>query len=339
MTTSPNDHKTFADHLGKEAGQRGEFRRQTNRFTTPFGDGPDELPVEAGRYRLIVGNLCPWAHRQIIVREVLGLQDAISLGTVDPIRGGNGWEFNLDEGGVDPVLGIHELREAYLAADPDFDGRPTVPAVVEIASGKVVNNDYPKLSNYFEVQWRGLQAADAPDLYPEHLRAEIDELNDFVFGSINNGVYKCGFARTQEAYEEAYDELFAALDQIEARLADRRFLMGDHITDADVRLWVTLVRFDAAYHGAFHCNRQRLTEFENLWGYARDLFQTPGFGSTTNFDHIKRHYYSIPVVKSQFDIVPKGPDESAWLTDHGRERLSSAPVFVRHTDDPTSTKE
>lgn len=313
------------DHLAKEAGSRGEFQRQQNRFTTPFGDGPGELPVVSGKYRLIVGYLCPWAHRQLIVREILGLEDAISVGIIDPIRGENGWEFNLDADGKDPVLGIHELREAYLAADPDFNDRPTVPAVVDIATGQVVNNDYHKLSHYFEVEWSDLHAPGAPQLYPEHLREEMDELADFIFHRVNNGVYKCGFARTQEAYEEAYAELFEALDQLEEHLASRRFLMGDYITDVDVRLFVTLVRFDAAYHGAFHCNRQRLTEFPNLWGYSRDLFQTKGFGSTTNFDHIKRHYYSIPVVKSQFGITPAGPDESWWRTEHNRETLSQTP--------------
>lgn len=306
------------DHLAAEAGAKGEFRRQSNAFTGDF-------PAEAGRYRLIVGYLCPWAHRQLIVRELLGLEDAISVGVIDPIRGEDGWEFNLDPEGRDPVLGIHELREAYLAADPDFDGRPTVPAIVDIESGEVVNNDYHSMTHRFETQWRRFHRAGAPELYPEALRAEMDELADFIFDHVNNGVYKCGFARTQEAYEAAYAELFAALDRLEERLADRRFLMGDHITDVDVRLWVTLVRFDAAYHGAFHCNRQRLTEFENLWGYARDLYQTPGFGSTTHFDHIKRHYYSIPQVKSMFGITPAGPDESGWSTPHGRETLSATP--------------
>lgn len=331
MTTA-ND-RPLSDHLQAESGPKGEFRRQSNRFTTPFGDAPGELPVEPGRYRLIVGYLCPWAHRQLIVREVLGLTDAISVGVIDPIRGENGWEFNLDPGGVDPVLGIHELREAYLAADPGYTGRPTVPAVVDLTTGHVVNNDYPKLSNYFEVQWRALQAPDAPDLYPVDLRAQIDQINDFVFPHVNNGVYRCGFARSQEAYEEAYDDLFASLDTLEERLGKQRFLVGEHITDADVRLWVTLVRFDAAYHGAFHCNRQRLVDFPNLWGYARDLYQTPGFGSTTHFDHIKRHYYSIPVVKSQFGIVPKGPDEAEWLRPHDRaERFGAGEKFRYHQE-------
>jgi glutathionyl-hydroquinone reductase len=315
----------LSDHLEKEAGARGEFKRQQNRFTTPFGSGEGQLPVEAGRYRMIVGLFCPWAHRQLIVREILGLEDAISVGVIDPIRGENGWEFNLDPDGLDPVLGIHELREAYVAADPGFSDRPTVPAVIDIETGKVVNNDYHELSHYFEREFAPLHAPGAPELYPEHLQAEMDELAEYIFHNVNNGVYKCGFARTQDAYEDAYAELFRALDVLEDRLSARRFLMGDHITDVDVRLYTTLARFDAAYHGAFHCNRQRLTELPNLWGYARDLYQTKGFGSTTSFAHIKRHYYSIPQVKSMYGITPAGPDESGWTSTHGREVLSATP--------------
>lgn len=206
------------------------------------------------------------------------------------LYGEHGWEFNLDEGDVDPVLDVHELREAYLAGDPTFDGRPTVPAVIDIASGAVVNNDYHRLSNYFEVEWRALQADDAPDLYPEDLRTQIDELNEYVFHNVNNGVYKAGFARTQEAYEQAYDALFAALDHLEDRLATRRFLFGDHITDADIRLWVALVRFDTAYHGRFKTNRQRLVDFEHLWGYARDLSETPWKRLQTRHTYLSDQY-------------------------------------------------
>ena len=308
-----------------ETDGKGGFSRQTNAFTTPFGEGPGELPVEAGRYRLIAALICPWAHRQLIVREVLGLQDAISVGIVNPRRDDRGWNFSLDEGGVDPVLGIEFLMDAYRAADPDYDRRATVPAVVDVTTGKVVTNDYHHLSTQFETAWRTLHAPDAPDLYPEELRGEIDALSTWLFDTVNNGVYKCGFATGQEAYDAAYDALFAGLDELEERLATRRFLFGDHITDADVRLYVTLARFDAAYYGGFKANRQRLVDFEHLWAYARDLYQTPGFGSTTDFQAIKEGYFGSKGVTSAYGIIPKGPDQSGWDAPHGREALSATP--------------
>lgn len=308
--------------MTRESGSRGNFQRQSNSFTTPFGDGPGELPVEAGRYRLIAGAICPWAHRQVIVRELLGLTDAISLGWVDPVRTENGWRFALDPDGRDPELGIEYLIEAYRAADPDYDKRGTIPAVVDVTTGAVVQNDYHRLTNYWETAWKPFHAADAPDLYPLELRDDIDAFNARLFDEVNNGVYKCGFAVSQQAYSDAYDTLFAALDRLEERLASRRFLFGDFITDSDVRLYVTLARFDAAYYGGFKANRQRLVDFEHLWAYARDLYQTPGFGSTTDFDGIKRGYFGSPGVTSVNGIVPKGPDTSRWDAPHGRERLS-----------------
>ncbi len=311
----------------KEISKTGAFTRQQNAFTTPFGDAPGELPVEAGRYRLIVAKICPWAHRQLIVRELLGLTDALSVGVVSPVRTENGWRFGLDPDDRDPVLGIEYLNEAYVAADPGYDRRGTVPAVVEIATGKVVNNDYHRLSNYFEVQWAPLHRPGAPDLYPEAHREEIDSFNAWLFDNVNNGVYKCGFARSQEAYEDAYDALFAALDTLEERLGRQRYLFGDAITDADVRLYVTLARFDAAYYGGFKANRQRLVDFENLWAYARDLYQTPGFGDTTDFEAIKAGYFGSPRVIGDggTPIIPKGPDVAGWTTPHGRaERFGAA---------------
>ncbi|WP_025696952.1 glutathione S-transferase C-terminal domain-containing protein, partial [Paenibacillus forsythiae] len=227
----------------------GSFLRQQNRFTAVFGDGPGELAVQGGRYRLVWSAACPWAHRAVIVRRLLGLEDAISLGTVDPIRPDlphTDWAFTLDEGKKDPVLGIRYLSEAYLKADPGYKGRPTVPAIVEIESGKVVHNDYFRLTNHLETAWAPLHKEGAPDLYPEHLRGEIDSLNDSIFHEVNNGVYKAGFARSQEAYEQAYNVLFHRLDELEQRLSTRRYLFGDAITDSDVRLYTTLVRFDAA---------------------------------------------------------------------------------------------
>ncbi|MEU5669218.1 glutathione S-transferase family protein [Micromonospora sp. NPDC047762] len=307
----------------------GAFVRQPNRFTgrvtadstSPPGGGPDEQdrwPLEAGRYRLIWCRACPWAHRARIVRGLLGLDDAISLGTVDPIRDERGWAFALDPDGFDPVLGVSFLSEAYLATDPDYTGRVTVPALVDTVTGRVVTNDYPQLTLDFSTEWRRLHAPDAPDLYPVALRPEMDALMAEIHTDVNNGVYRCGFATSQQAYDEAFRALFARLDALSERLAGQRYLMGDAITEADVRLFTTLVRFDAAYHGHFKCNRDKLTEMPVLWAYARDLFQTPGFGETVDFDHIKRHYYGTHREINPSGIVPLGPDESGWSTPHGR---------------------
>ncbi|MDR2098308.1 MAG: glutathione S-transferase C-terminal domain-containing protein [Spirochaetaceae bacterium] len=297
-----------------EITETGAFSRQQNRFTTPFGEGPDRLPVEAGRYRLIVSNGCPWAHRQLIVLRLLGLEDVISIGRVGP-RTEKGWEFSLDTGGLDPVLGIRYLPEAYEKADPAYSGRATVPAVVEIATGKVVNNDYHRLSNYWETAWKIFHKEGAPDLYPEALRPEIDALNETLFHEVNNAVYKAGFAQTQAEYEKAYDLLFGRLDALEERLSKNRYLFGDKITDSDVRLWVTLVRFDAGYYMAFKTNRNRLVDFHNLWNYAKDLYQTPAFGDTTDFATIKRTYQ---LISNPSGIISAGPDTSVWLLPHDR---------------------
>ncbi|MFI6780845.1 glutathione S-transferase family protein [Micromonospora sp. NPDC050276] len=312
-----------------ETSDGGAFVRQPNRFTgrvtadstSPPGGGPDEQdrwPLEAGRYRLIWCRACPWAHRARIVRGLLGLDDAISLGTVDPIRDERGWAFALDPDGFDPVLGVSFLSEAYLATDPDYTGRVTVPALVDTLTGRVVTNDYPQLTLDFSTQWRSLHRAGAPDLYPEALRPEMDALMAEIHTDVNNGVYRCGFATSQAAYDEAFRALFARLDALSERLAGQRYLMGDAITEADVRLFTTLVRFDAAYHGHFKCNRNKLTELPVLWAYARDLFQTPGFGETVDFEHIKRHYYGTHREINPSGIVPLGPDESGWGTPHGR---------------------
>ncbi|MGC5050667.1 glutathione S-transferase family protein [Micromonospora sp. DT48] len=307
----------------------GAFVRQPNRFTgrvtphstSPPGGGPDDQdrwPLEPGRYRLIWCRACPWAHRALIVRNLLGLADAISLGTVDPIRDERGWRFTLDQDGFDPVLDIGFLSEAYLATDPDYAGRVTVPALIDTRTGRVVTNDYPQLTLDLSTEWRRLHAPDAPDLYPVELRPEMDVLMAEIHRDVNNGVYRCGFATSQQAYDEAYEALFARLDALSARLADQRYLMGDSITEADVRLFTTLVRFDVAYHGHFKCNRQKLTEMPVLWAYARDLFQTPGFGETVDFDHIKRHYYATHHEINPTGIVPLGPDLGGWTTPHGR---------------------
>ena len=319
MLTAPYGGDMTRAQFTAESGRGGEWKRQGNRFTDRItadsdsrpGEGPDargRWPVEPGRYRLVVSLACPWAHRSVIVRRLLGLDDAISLAVVDPIRDERGWRFTLDPGGRDPVLGIGYLSEAYLATDPTYEGRVTVPAIVDTLTGRVVTNDYPQITLDLSTEWgRG------PSLYPEELRAELDPLMDEIFTDVNNGVYRCGFATTQEAYEAAYDALWARMDALEARLADRRYLLGDAVTEADVRLFTTLVRFDAVYHGHFKVNRNRLTEMPNLWRYARDLYALPGFGDTVDFDHVKRHYYVTHEQINPTGIVPKGPDPAVWL--------------------------
>jgi putative glutathione S-transferase len=299
-----------------------EYRRDTRYITDRItADGRDGWPVEPGRYRLIAARACPWANRTLIVRRLLGLEDAISLGLCGPTHDQRSWTFDLDPGGVDPVLGIERLQQAYFARFPGYPKGITVPALVDVPSGEVVTNDFPQITIDLETEWTAYHRDGAPDLYPEPLRGEIDEVNSWVYTDVNNGVYRCGFAGTQTAYDDAYDRLFAALDRLESRLSGRRYLVGDQLTEADVRLFTTLVRFDAVYHGHFKCNRNKLTESPVLWAYARDLFQTPGFGDTVDFDQIKRHYYVVHRDINPTGIVPKGPDLSGWLTPHGREAL------------------
>ncbi len=283
-------------------------------------DGPTR-PVRPGRYRLVAARACPWANRSIIVRGLLGLQDVISMGLCGPTHDKRSWTFDLDPGGRDPVLGIERLQAAYLARDPHYPKGITVPAVVEVDSGEVVTNDFPWITHDLFFEWRDHHRPDAPDLWPDDCREEMEAVMKRVFTEVNNGVYRCGFAGSQEAYDDAFERLFATLDWLEERLADRRYLMGDRITEADVRLFTTLVRFDPVYHGHFKCNRNKLTEMPALWGYARDLFQTPGVGDTVDFDQIKAHYYVVHTDINPSGIVPAGPDLSGWTTAHGRDRL------------------
>ncbi|NQX35161.1 glutathione S-transferase family protein [Herbiconiux sp. VKM Ac-2851] len=306
--------------------QPGEFTRDTayieDRITR---DGRDGWPVEAGRYRLVAARACPWANRTVIVRRLLGLEDAISLGLPGPTHDERSWTFDLDPDGRDPVLGIERLQEAYLARFPDYPKGITVPAIVEVASGMVVTNDYPQITLDFSTEWTEFHRPGAPELYPERLRDEIDALNAEIFRDVNNGVYRAGFAGSQKAYERAYDRLFERLDVLSDRLSRQRFLVGTTITEADVRLFTTLARFDAVYHGHFKCNRQKLSEMPVLWAYARDLFQTPGFGDTIDFAQIKAHYYVVHRDINPTGIIPKGPDARGWLTPHHREELGGWP--------------
>ncbi|MEB8336822.1 glutathione S-transferase family protein [Streptomyces endophyticus] len=309
------------DSYGKKA-----FKRSRSHFTDRItADGRDGWPVEAGRYRLVVSKACPWASRALVVRRLLGLEDALSLAVTDPIQDDRSWRFTLDPDGRDPVLGIRYLSEAYDARETGYPGGVSVPAIVDVPSGKLVTNDYQQLTLDLETEWTALHRSGAPDLYPEPLRDEIDDVMDGIYRDVNNGVYRAGFASEQDAYEKAYGDVFTRLDTVAQRLAGQRYLVGDTITEADVRLFTTLVRFDAVYHGHFKCNRNKLAEDPVLWAYARDLFQTPGFGDTVDFDHIKRHYYQVHTGINPTRIVPLGPDPSGWLTPHDREKLGGRP--------------
>ncbi len=313
------------------------MRYLTGRITA---DGRDGWAVEPGRYRLCVARACPWANRAIIVRRLLGLEPVLSMGVVGPTHTqAESWKFDQDLGERDPVLGIHLLREAYERAVPGYDGGVTVPAIVDIPSGAVVTSDFAQITIDLSLEWAAWHREGAPELYPERLRDEIDTVNDVVFRDVNNGVYRAGFAKSQRAYETAFDRLFTRLDWLSDRLARRRYLVGDTITEADVRLFTTLARFDAVYHGHFKCNRHKLAELPVLWAYARDLFQTPGFGDTIDFDHIKRHYYVTHADINPTQVVPKGPDASGWLTPHRREELGGRPFGAGTSPGPPVPEE
>jgi putative glutathione S-transferase len=312
--------------MGSYVAGGGEFNRDTNYITTRVtADGADGYPVEAGRYRLIVARACPWANRTIIVRRLLGLEDALSIGFCGPTHDQRSWTFDLDPGGVDPVLKIPRLQDAYFARFLNYPKGITVPALVEVATGQVVTNDFAQMTLDFAGEWTAYHRPGAPQLYPEPLRAEIDEVAKRIYTEVNNGVYRCGFAGSQGAYDKAYDRLFTALDWLTERLSAQRFLVGDTITEADVRLFTTLARFDPVYHGHFKCNRAKLAEMPVLWAYARDLFQTPGFGDTIDFVQIKQHYYIVHADINPTRIVPKGPELNSWLTPHSREALGGRP--------------
>lgn len=293
----------------------------------PVGESIGQMrwPVEAGRYRLMAARACPWASRTIIARRLLGLEDAISMGLAGPTHDINSWTFDLDPDGRDPVTGMHRLQEAYFNRIPDYPRGITVPALVDVPTRAVVTNAFRTLNFDLLTEWSAFHREGAPDLYPAAHRDEIDELDSWIYPTINNGVYRSGFAAEQSAYETAYAELWASMDRLEERLAARRYLVGDTITVADIRLFTTLVRFDAVYHGHFKVNRSKITELPALWGYLRDLFQTPGFGDTCDFPQIKAHYYNVHRDVNPTGIVPTGPDLTGLLSPHHRAELGGRP--------------
>ncbi len=276
---------------------------------------------EAGRYHLYVSYACPWAHRTIIARRLLGLEGVVGMTAVNPIRDERGWAFGEGPGfSHDPINGFTFLAEAYRATDPTYNARVTVPVLWDTREKRVVNNSEEDIMRMFETTFKPLGRG-GPDLYPVEHREEIDELNALLYETVNDGVYRAGFAITQSAYEAAVRALFATLDRLDERLASRRYLFGPEPLETDWRLFVTLVRFDAVYYSHFKCNLRRITDYANLSGYLRDLYQIPGIAATVNFDHIKRHYYYTHDDINPTRIVPLGP-----LLDldapHGRERLA-----------------
>ncbi|MDX3853447.1 glutathione S-transferase family protein [Streptomyces sp. AK02-01A] len=317
-----------------------EFKRSASHFADRItADGRDGWPVRAGQYRLVVSRACPWANRAMISRRLLGLEGAISLAVTDPIQDERSWRFTLDPDDKDPVLGIGFLSEAYDAREQGYPGGVSVPAIVDVPSGRLVTNDFQRITLDFATEWTALHREGAPDLYPVPLRDEIDDVVDAVYRDVNNGVYQAGFARDQRTYDEAVGRLFSRLDRLSERLSTQRYLVGDTITEADIRLFTTLVRFDAVYHGHFKCGRNKLSEDPVLWAYARDLFQTPGFGDTVDFDHIRRHYYQVHTDINPTRVVAVGPDPSTWLIPHHRERLGGRPFGDGTAPDPVPAAE
>jgi putative glutathione S-transferase len=311
-----------------EIDEYGNFHRQPNHFTKGFGDGKN--PVEADRYILFWGKGCHWSNRASITRELLGLE-AIKVEIVGQEEHERplGWEFVNSPEHINPETGAQFLSELYYNADPSYEGRATVPSLVDYKTKKVVNNDYHRLTNYFEIDFRDFHKKEAPDLYPEELRGEIDKLNWWLFENVNNAVYRAQFAQSLQAFSDAYETFFAGLDAMDKRLENQRFLFGDYVTDSDIRLYVTLARLDISYSRNIGPCKQRLVDYENLWPYARDLYQIPAFAHNTYFkdiinrtkegeeDYLPSAYYDMVLPQTDFDAL--------WGTDTGRERLSADP--------------
>jgi len=295
----------------------GKFVRQDSSFRNEIGDSPFE--AEAGRYHLYVSLACPWAHRTLIVRKLKQLEDMISVSVVDAYMGQDGW--TLSEG-ADPVNNARFLHQVYTAAKPDYTGRVTVPVLWDTKTKTIVNNESSEIIRIFNSAFDHL-TGNTLDLYPFALRDEIDEINDLVYDNINNGVYKAGFATKQEVYEKAVVNLFDALDHVEERLSHQRYLVGDQITEADWRLFTTLVRFDPVYVGHFKCNIRRISDYPNILNYVRELYQIDGIAATVNLEHIKEHYYASHDTINPTGIVPVGPDLT-YDQPHNRDRFKRA---------------
>lgn len=303
-----------------EQTDQGAFKRQADAFQDwVTEDGRSGYPAAKGRYHLYVSWACPWAHRTIIVRKLKRLEDAIGMTVVDPIRDDRGWAFREGPGhSLDPINGFQFLSDAYRTTDPNYRGRVTVPLLWDTRNKRIVSNSDDDLMRMFNSAFNRFTDSKL-DLYPEALRKKIDELNTFIYENVNDGVYRAGFATSQRVYEKAVRRLFDALDQLDVRLKTQRYLFGAQFVETDWRLFVTLVRFDAVYHGHFKCNIRRIVDYPNLFGYLKDLYQTDGIADTVNFDHIKRHYYFTHDDINPTRIVPLGPDQDLTAP-HNRNR-------------------
>jgi glutathionyl-hydroquinone reductase len=283
---------------------KGRFIRQSSRFRGAVtSDGSSGFKAEAGRYHLYVALICPWASRTLAARKLKGLEEAISVSVAEPAMGPQGWELRE---GADPVNGARFIHELYSKADPSYTGRATVPVLWDRKTDTIVNNESADIVRMLNDGFGSL-AKSAVDLYPAGLRSQIDQLNERIYGALNNGVYRCGFASTQEAYEEAFGEVFGALDEMERRVEQGPYLFGEALTETDIRLFVTLIRFDAAYYGLFKCNLRRIRDYRNLTAYLDRLLAIPAFRETVNISHIKRGYYAIKALNPS-GIVPLGPE-------------------------------
>jgi len=297
----------------------GKFQRRDSAWRNWItADGSSGFKAESGRYHLYVAYACPWAHRTMIFRTLKGLEDHISFDVVHPFMGKDGWHFGTDFEGAtgDSLFGAEFAHQIYTRSDPDATTRVTVPILWDKETGKIVSNESSEIIRMLNSAFDGI-TGNQLDLWPEPMREEIETVNERIYHTLNNGVYKSGFARSQSAYDAAVGELFDTLDWVEDRLATNRYLMGDTLTEADWRLFVTLRRFDAVYHTHFKCNRSKLTEFANLWAYARELQQMPGIAATTDLKHITHHYYESHTSINPFGIVPTGPKPD-WSEPHKR---------------------
>ncbi len=299
----------------------GKFERQASKFRDNVSNDEDaKYPVESGRYHLYVSLACPWAHRALIFRKLKGLEEHIDVSVVHPEMLDNGWEFKEYPGSTgDKLYGFDYAHQIYTKAKPEITTRVTVPILWDKQTETIVNNESAEIIRIFNSGFNTLTSND-DDYYPEALRQEIDDINEMVYHDINNGVYKAGFATTQKAYEEAVNALFHALDIVDERLSKQRYLVGSNITEADWRLFTTLIRFDAVYHGHFKCNKKQIADYPNIYGYMKELYQVPGVAETVNFDHIKRHYYFSHTMINPTQIIPVGPEQDL-MSAHGRENI------------------